>query len=276
MFTKKTKRLTEAAFFIVEVMFPLRNGCPGLVHDEVVVRRAAVAVLARHPGQTDTLPGLWVTTSANGKLRVAATPLTALRPEVPEPVETSLALLSRHAGLAGALAGDEVALGKLTGLAAAAGQTAVRPVLVKAPVVSLALVTAGPLHPGQTATLPSLVITLTRPVQVAVTRPAVLQSDGVTVEPRLAPLAVVARSVPETELTQARHSVTGIRVLRIDVIVALTGLAETAGCLRLAKVSWATVLTLLSHVVRLTLTNLSHRGRSGWDVAGDGKTRENY
>ena len=257
-------------------MFPGWNGGPGLVHDEVVVGGTAVAVLARHPGQTDTLASLGITTPANSKLCVTAAPLTALRSEVPEAIETPLALLSRHSGLAGALAGDEVALGELTGLAALTGQTAVRSVLVKAPVVSLALVTPGSLHPGQTPTLPSSVVAILRAVQVTVTRPAVLQSDGVTVEPRLAPLAVVARSVPETELTQARHSVTGIRVLRIDVIVALTWLAETAGCLRLAKVSWATVLTLLSHVVRLTLTHLAHRGRSGGDVTGDGKTRENY
>ena len=257
-------------------MFPLRNGCPGLVHDEVVVRRAAVAVLARHPGQTDTLAGQWVTTSAYSELCVAAAPLTALRPEVPEPVETPLALLPRHSGLAGALAGDEVALGELTGLAALAGQTAVRSVLVKAPVVSLALVTPGPLHPGQTPTLPSLVVTVLSPVQVAVTRPAVLQSDGVTVEPGLAPLAVVARSVMETELTQPRHSVTASRVLRIDVPVTLTGLAGAPGSLRLAEVSRATVLTSLSHVVWLALTDLAHSRRSGWDVTGESKTEQKY
>ena len=166
-------------------MFPLRNGCPGLVHDEVVVRRAAVAVLARHPGQTDTLAGQWVTTSAYGELCVAAAPLTALRPEVPEPVETPLALLPRHSGLAGALAGDEVALGELTGLATLARQTAVRSVLVEAPMIRLTLVTPHTLHTGQTPALSSPVVTLRSPVQVTVAGPAVLLVDGVTKEPRL-------------------------------------------------------------------------------------------
>ena len=276
LFNKNKCLLTEAALLIVEMMFPLWYGGPGLVHDEVVVGRTAVTVLASHPGQTNTLASAGITATANSKLCVAATLLAAIWSEVPEAIETSLALLSRHAGLAGALAGDEVALGELTGLAAAAGQTAVRSVLVKAPVVRLALVTPGPLHPGQTPTLPSLVVTVLSPVQVAVARPAVLQSDGVTVEPGLAPLAVVARSVTETELTQPRHSVTAIRVLRIDVIVTLTGLAGTPRCLRLTEVSRPTVLTLLSHVVRLTLTHLPHRGRSGGDVTGESKTEGNY
>ena len=243
--------------------FPLWFFGSGLVHDEVVVGRTAVTVLARHPGQADTLTSLGVTSSAYCKLRVTAALLTAVRSEVPEPVETPLALLSRHSGLAVALAGEEVALGELTGLATLAGQAAVRSVLVKSPVIRLALVTPRTLHPGETPALPSLVVTLCRPVTLTVTGPAVLQSDGVTVEPRLAPLAVVARSVMETELTQPRHSVTASRVLRIDVPVTLTGMAGAPGSLRLAEVSRATVLTSLSHVVWLALTDLAHSRRSG-------------
>ena len=125
-------------------------------------------------------------------------------------------------------------------------------------------------------TLTSLVIALLGPVRITVTRPAVLQSDGVTVEPGLAPLAVVARSVMKTELTQPRHSVTASRVLRIDVPVTLTCLAGAPGSLRLAEVSRATVLTSLSHVVWLALTDLAHSRRSGWDVTGESKTEQKY
>ena len=150
--------------------FPHWYRGPGLVHDEVVVGRTAVTVLARHPGQADTLASLRITTPANSKLCVTAAPLTALRSEVPEPVETPLALLSRHSGLALTLTGEEVALGELTGLATLAGQAAVRSVLVKSPVIRLALVTPRTLHPGQTETLASLVITLSGPVRVTVTR----------------------------------------------------------------------------------------------------------
>ena len=256
--------------------FPLWLLGPGLVHDEVVVGRTAVAVLSRHPGQTDTLTRLGITTTADSKLRVTAALLTAPGSEVPEAVETPLALLSRHARLALTLTSEEVTLGELTGLATLAGQAAVRSVLVEAPVVGLALVAPGSLHPGQTTALSSLVVAVSRPVHVAVTRPAVLQTDGVTVEPRLAPLAVVARSVVETELTHPRHSVTGCGVQEVDVTIALTRLAEAPGNLRLAKVSRAAVLTSVSTVVFLTNTLLAHGGRSGRDIAGDGETEQNY
>ena len=209
--------------------FPVWFFGSGLVHDEVVVGRTAVTVLSRHPGQTDTLASLGVTTSANSKLCVTAAFLTTVRSEVPEPVETSLALLSRHSGLALTLTGEEVALGELTGLATLAGQAAVRSVLVKSPVVSLALVAPRSLHPGQTPTLPSLVVALSGPVHVAVTRLAVLQSDGVTVEPGLTPLAVVTRSVVETELTHPRDSVTSCRVQEVNVTITLTRLADAPG-----------------------------------------------
>ena len=137
----KTNILTEAAFFIVEVMFPLRNGCPGLVHDEVVVGRTAIAILARDSGEADTLPSQGVTPSAYSKLCVTPASLTPVRPEVPEAVQTSLTLLAGDSRLAGTLACLEVTLGVLAGLGTLTGQKAVRSVLIKAPVVGLALVT---------------------------------------------------------------------------------------------------------------------------------------
>ena len=87
-------------------------------------------------------------------------------------------------------AGDEeasgqVTLGELTGLATLARQTAVRSVLVEAPMIRLTLVTPHTLHTGQTPALSSPVVTLRSPVQVTVAGPAVLLVDGVTKEPRL-------------------------------------------------------------------------------------------
>lgn len=273
--TNRYQILTEAAFLIVEGTFPLRNDGPGLVHDEIVVGRTAVTVLPSYTGQTDTLASVGITATANSKLCVAATLLAAIRAEVPEAIQTPLAFLSRHSGLAGTLASQEVALRELTGLATLTGQTPVRSVLVKSPVVSLALITPRTPNPGQTETLPSLVITLLGPIRIAVTRPAVLQSDGVTEEPRLAPLAVLARSVMETELTHPRHSVTSSRVREVDITITLTGLTEAPGNLWLSEVSWTTVLTSVSTVVWLTDTLLSHCGRSGRDITGDGKTEQN-
>ena len=150
-----------------------------------MVGGAAVTVLASDPGETDALPSLRVTPATDGKLCVTAALLTSLRPEVPESVETSLALLARNSGLAGALTGQQVTLGELAGLATFAGQAAVRSVLVEAPVVGLALVAPLPLHPGQTLALASHVVTFRCPVQVTVAGPAVLLVDGVTKEPRL-------------------------------------------------------------------------------------------
>ena len=178
-------KLTEAALFVVKRIFPHWLDGAGLVHDEVVVGRTAVTVLSRHPGKTDALPGQWITSSSDGELRVTATLLTAVRSEVPEPVETSLALLAGDARLAGTLAGGLVTLRELTGLATVAGQTAVRPVLVEAPVVDLTLVTADSLHSRETETLARPVVTLPGPVQVTVTRLAVVADQGVPEEPGL-------------------------------------------------------------------------------------------
>ena len=178
-------KLTEAAFFIIERIFPHWLDGAGLVHDEVMIGRTSIAVLSGYTGEADTLTSLGVTSSAYCKLRVTAAPLTPVRPEVPESVQTSLALLARHSGLTGTLASGEVALGELTGLATLARQTAVRSVLVEAPMIRLTLVTPHTFYPGQTPALSSPVVTLRSPVQVTVAGPAVLLVDGVTKEPRL-------------------------------------------------------------------------------------------
>ena len=150
-----------------------------------MVGRTAVTVLSCHPGQTDALPGQRITSSSDGELRVTATLLAAVRSEVPVPVETSLALLTGDTRLAGTLPGGLVALRELAGLATVAGQTAVRPVLVEAPVVDLTLVTADALHSRETETLARPVVTLPGPVQVTVTRLAVVADQGVPEEPGL-------------------------------------------------------------------------------------------
>ena len=97
-----------------------------------------------------------------------------LFPNSPVSVETSVALLACDPGFAAALPGLEVALGVLSGLAAPALQAPGLAVEAEAPVVSLALVTPGPHHPGQTLALAIIVVTLPGPLSVTRARLTVL------------------------------------------------------------------------------------------------------
>ena len=56
----------------------------------------------------------------------------------------------------------------------------------------------------------------------------VLGRDGVTEEPVLASLAVVAGRVLQTLLAEAAEPVASVGVAHVDVVVALAGLAEIA------------------------------------------------
>ena len=93
-------------------MFPLWNGGPGLVHDEVVVGRTAVTGLARKPWQTLALASAGVALSF---VRVDSRGVTvagfALHPGVSPEVGLALvALAASEARPAVTLASVEVAL----------------------------------------------------------------------------------------------------------------------------------------------------------------------
>ena len=109
----------------------------------------------------------------NVKLETVLT-TCVLIPNSPVSVETSVALLARDPWFAAALAGLEVALGVLRGLAAPALQTPGLAVEAEAPVVSLTLVTPGPHPPGETLALAIIVVTLPGPLSVTRARLTVL------------------------------------------------------------------------------------------------------
>ena len=69
-----------------------------------------VAVLADDARQALALPRLLVARPADGKVRVAAAPLAAVRTKVPETGHAPVALLPDHARLAATLPGLQVAL----------------------------------------------------------------------------------------------------------------------------------------------------------------------
>ena len=173
-------------------------------------------------------------------------------PNLPVSVETSITLLARDPRFAGALPGLQVALGVLTGLAAAALQTAGLAVQSKAPVIRLTHVTPLPHHPGQTLALATDVVTLPGPLPVTRARRAVLGLDGVTIVPWLTPLTPVSSCVEQTELADAGDSVTGVVIRHINIAITLTGFTLATRSLRLSEVSGTTGFASVPDIVGLT------------------------
>ena len=73
---------------------------------------------------------------------------------------------------------------------------------IKAPVISLTMVTPGPLHPLPTLALSSIVVTLLRTISVTVTWPAVPGSHSIPIVPVITPLTVRPCGIVQADLTE--------------------------------------------------------------------------
>ena len=73
---------------------------------------------------------------------------------------------------------------------------------IKAPVISLTMITPGPLHPLPTLALSSIVVTLLRTISVTVTWPAVPGSHSIPIVPVITPLTVRPCGVVQADLTE--------------------------------------------------------------------------
>lgn len=79
--------------------------------------------------------------------------------------------------------------------------------------------------------------------------------DCITVEPILASLTLVSDGVALAEQAQTRCAVASHRVVDVNISVAVARLTISSNNIRLAKVSWAALLTPLPSVVRPAVAN---------------------